>query len=92
MVHVGHYGFVKLDEIEAAFPPNAAPIKRLIGEAKESGRFVDLTYGNKMKTVILLRTGKLIGSSIMPKIINERIKEAKSNDSLRTATNIEETD
>lgn len=73
MVHVGNQAYVKKAEIEAVFPIDAAPIRRLIAQAKDRQQWVDLSYGNKSKSVILLKTGKVIESHLGSKVIVERM-------------------
>lgn len=63
MLNVGQ-SYVKISEIEVIAPPESAPLKRLVGDAKDSDRCVDLTYGKKTKSVIVLKSGKVILSSI----------------------------
>lgn len=75
MVHLSNHAYVKVSEIEAVFPIDAAPIRRMIAQAKEKGLWVDLSYGVKSKTVVLLKTGKLLESNIGSKVITKRIEE-----------------
>lgn len=64
MLNVGCGSFVKKEEIEVIAPPESAPIKRLVSDAKDNGICVDLTYGGKTKSVIVLRSGKIVLSHV----------------------------
>lgn len=63
MLNVGQ-SYVKISEIEVIAPPESAPLKRLVGDAKDADKCIDLTYGKKTKSVIVLKSGKVILSSI----------------------------
>ncbi len=63
MLNVGS-SFVKINEIEVIAPPESAPLKRLVGTAKDNNTCIDLTYGRKTKSVIVLKSGKIVLSYI----------------------------
>lgn len=65
MLNVGNGSFVKISEIEAIMPPESAPLKRMIGDAKDNGTCLDLTYGKKVKSIIVLKSGKLVLSGVL---------------------------
>ena len=74
-VNVGTNSFVSVDEIETISPPESAPIKRMVNTAKDEDRCVELTYGRRVKSVIVLKTGKVVLSSTLPQSIIKRIAE-----------------
>lgn len=74
-VNVGTNSFVAVDEIETIAPPESAPIKRMVSTAKDEDRCVELTYGRRVKSVIVLKTGKIVLSSTLPQSIIKRIAE-----------------
>ena len=57
LLNIGFGNVVNMDKVVAVVSPDAAPIKRLVQAAKESGKAVDATQGRKTKAV-------LIGSSL----------------------------
>lgn len=63
MLNVGN-SYVKISEIEVVAPPESAPLKRLVNDAKDKGNCIELTYGRKTKSVIVLKSGKIILSYI----------------------------
>lgn len=65
MLNVGNKAFVKMDEIEVVMAPESAPIKRLVSDAKDAGTCIDLTYGKKTKSVLVLKSGKLVLSTVL---------------------------
>ena len=66
MLNVGDGSYVKIHEIEAIVPPESAPIKRMVSTSKDNEQCVDLTYGKRTKSVIVLKSGKLVLSSVLP--------------------------
>ena len=72
-VNVGTNSFIAVDEIESVSPPESAPIKRMVSQAKDENRCIEVTYGKRVKSVIVLRSGKIVLSAILPQTIVERI-------------------
>ena len=52
--------------------PGAAPIKRLVGEAKERSLLIDATSGRKTRAIIIMNTGHVILSAVQPETIVSR--------------------
>lgn len=76
-VDVGFGNFVELKKIITISRPDSSPIRRMMGEAKDSKRFVDLTQGKKTRSVILSHdaTGTIvIGSAVQPATIIKRVE------------------
>lgn len=72
-VNVGTNSFVSVNEIETISPPESAPIKRMVNLAKDENRCIEVTYGKRTKTVIVLKSGKIVLSALLPQTIAERI-------------------
>ncbi len=53
LVNIGSGNMVSAERIIAIMTPDSAPIKRIIGDAKEQGILIDATVGRKTKTVIV---------------------------------------
>ena len=64
MLSVGNGSFIKKNEIEVVAPPESAPLKRLVGDAKDANNCIDLTYGKRTKSIIILKSGRVILSSV----------------------------
>lgn len=75
MVNVGTNSFVRIEEIETISPPESAPIKRLVNAAKDEGKCIEVTYGKRVKSVIILKSGKIVLSAMLPQTIAQRIAE-----------------
>lgn len=64
MVSTGYGSFVSLMRLLAVIPPEAAPTKRLIQDAKDRGLLVDVTAGKRTHSVLLMDSGQVILSAL----------------------------
>lgn len=53
--------------------PDSAPIKRLIQDAKDSGRVIDVTCGRRTRSVIVTDSDHVILSAIQSETISNRL-------------------
>lgn len=72
-VNVGTNSYISVNEIESVSPPESAPIKRMVNLAKDENRCVEVNYGKRVKAVIVLKSGKIFLSALLPQTIVERI-------------------
>ena len=68
---------VNSDRIITIISPEAAPIKRMVQIAKDSGMAIDATCGRKTKAVIVTDSGHLVLSSLLPETIATRVNGEK---------------
>ena len=59
-INCGFGNLVAAERIVSAASPDAAPIKRLIQDAKDSGRAVDLCCGKRCRSVLVLDSGHVV--------------------------------
>ena len=74
-VHVGFGGIVAANRILAILDPNSQPVRRMVRQAKKEGTAIDMTYGRKTRTVIILDTGHLVTAAIQPETIVSRLRQ-----------------
>ena len=72
---IGNGSFVNTKEVEVILPPESAPVKRMVGAAKDAGSCIDLTYGRRTKSVIVLKTGKLVLSPTLPETLANKMNK-----------------
>lgn len=72
-VNVGTNSYICVEEIESISPPESAPIKRMVNLAKDENRCVEVNYGKRVKAVIVLKSGKIFLSAMLPQTIVDRI-------------------
>lgn len=63
-INVGYGNLVAAGRIVLVAGPDSAPIRRLIQDAKDDGRAIDLTCGRKIRAVIITDTEHVIMSAL----------------------------
>ena len=85
-ISIGFGNFVSVEKIMTIVSPESAPIKRVIADAKEKGLLIDASFGRSTKAVLIMTSGHVILSALVPAILSERIdpssivKEELNND------------
>lgn len=74
LVNIGYGNLMNADRMIAAVAPDAAPIKRMIAEAKEQGSLIDATCGKKTRTVVLTDSGHVILTALQPETLANRLQ------------------
>ncbi len=72
-INCGFGNLVAAERIVSAASPDAAPIKRLVQDAKDSGRAVDLCCGKRCRAVLILDSGHVVLSALSMETIGARI-------------------
>lgn len=67
------------DKIISMVNTDAAPIKRMIQNARDEGMAVDATCGRRTRTALVMESGHLVLSALTPETITIRFREL-SND------------
>lgn len=78
-VSVGYGNIVNGERVISIVGTDAAPIKRMIQSAKDSGMAVDATCGRKTKAVLIMDSGHIVLSALLPDTIAKKI-EGKDNE------------
>ena len=73
-INIGFGNMVAAERIVSAAAPDAAPIKRLIQDAKDSGRAVDLCCGKRCRSVLVLDSGHVALSALTVDSIAARLE------------------
>lgn len=79
-INIGYGNIVSSERIVAIVSPDAAPVKRLVQEAKASGSAVDATCGRKTRAVIVCDSGHVVLSALMPDTILSRLQSFKDTE------------
>lgn len=75
LINIGYGNMVSSSKIVAVVSPEAAPVKRIIQEAKAKGMAVDATCGRKCKAVIVTESDHVVLSALSPEAIGNRSEE-----------------
>jgi regulator of extracellular matrix RemA (YlzA/DUF370 family) len=73
MVNIGFGNIVSADRIVAMVSPESAPIRRIIGEARDRGMLVDATHGRRTRAVIVADSGHVVLSAVNPETVVSRL-------------------
>ena len=73
LINIGFGNIVSASRIVAIVSPEAAPIKRIIQEAKENGTAVDATCGRRTRAVLIMDSGHIILSAVQPETVAGRV-------------------
>ena len=66
LINIGFGNVVMANRVVAIVSPESAPIKRIVQEAKEKGMAIDATYGRRTRAVLVMDSGHVVLSAIMP--------------------------
>ena len=72
-INVGYGNMVAVERIVTLASPDSAPIKRLIQDAKDAGRVIDVTCGRKTRAVIITDSEHVILSALQAETIANRL-------------------
>ncbi len=78
-INIGFGNMVATDRIVTIVSPESAPIKRLIQDAKDEGRVIDVSCGRRTRSVIITDSEHIILSAIQSETIANRL-DSDSND------------
>lgn len=74
-IDIGASNMVLDEKIVALITPDSAPAKRIVGEAKDSGRIIDCTAGRRTQTVIITDSDHVILSYLTPEQLGRRLNK-----------------
>ncbi len=73
-MNIGFDNMVSVERIVAIVSPESAPVKRLVQEAKEAGRVIDVTHGRKTRAVVFTDSQYILLSAIQPETLTGRLE------------------
>jgi len=75
-INVGFGNMVAADRVIALASPDSAPVKRLVQDAKDDGRAIDVTCGRRTRSVIITDSEHVILSAIQTETIANRLDDS----------------
>jgi len=72
-INIGFGNMVASDRIVTIVSPDSAPVKRLVQDAKDSGRVIDVSCGRRTRSVIITDSEHVILSAIQSETIANRL-------------------
>lgn len=79
-INIGSGNMVAAGRVVALASPESAPIKRLVSEAKEEGRVIDVSCGRRTRTVIITDSDHVILSALRTETISNRLYDSDASD------------
>ena len=78
-VNIGYGNMAAAHRLIAVVSPDAAPVRRVIQDARDAGHLIDATCGHKTRAVLITDSELVILSPLMPETIAARI-DGKTED------------
>lgn len=79
-ISIGYGNVVASDRVVALVSPDSAPIKRLVQDARDAGRVIDVTCGRRTRSVIVTDSEHVILSAVQPETISWRLNGKQSDE------------
>lgn len=79
-ISIGYGNMVAAERIVALASPDSAPVKRLIQDAKEQGRVIDVSCGRRTRAVIITDSEHVILSALQTETIANRLVDDENGD------------
>ena len=73
LINIGFGNMVSAGRIVAIASPDSAPVKRLVQDAREDGRVIDVSCGRRTRSVIVTDSDHVILSAIQTETITNRL-------------------
>ena len=80
LINIGFGNMVSTSRLVAIVSPESAPIKRIVQEARDSGRLIDATYGRRTRAVIIMDSDHIVLSAILPETVAARLGEEEQSE------------
>ena len=79
-ISIGYGNMVATERIVTLVTPESAPIKRMIQDAKDAGRVIDVSCGKKTKSVIITDSEHIILSAVKTETLAMRLEGIDNGD------------
>lgn len=73
LTNIGYGNTVATNRIIAIVNPDAAPVRRMVSGAKDTGRIIDATCGHKTRSVLITDSDHVILSALMTETLAARV-------------------
>ena len=74
-INIGFGNIVSSMRLVAIVSPESAPIKRVIQDARDTGKLIDATCGRRTRAVLVMDSEHVILSAIQPETIANRLEK-----------------
>ena len=81
-INIGFGNMVASERIVTIVSPDSAPVKRLVQDAKDAGRVIDVSCGRRTRAVIITDSEHVILSAIQSETIANRLDNTDTEDDI----------
>ncbi len=81
-INIGFGNMVAAERIVTIVSPDSAPVKRLVQDAKDSGRVIDVSCGRRTRAVIITDSEHVILSAVQSETIANRVDNTDAEDDI----------
>ena len=81
-INIGFGNMVAAERIVTIVSPDSAPVKRLVQDAKDGGRVIDVSCGRRTRAVIITDREHVILSAIQAETIANRVDDNDTEDDI----------
>ncbi len=74
LIDAGFGNYINCDRVISVVSPDSLPVRRLIQDAKNAGRLIDISCGKKTKSVLITDSDHIICSAEEPEEIIKNIQ------------------
>ncbi|MBR6514791.1 MAG: DUF370 domain-containing protein [Clostridia bacterium] len=80
LINIGYNNLLVKERIVSVVSPDAAPIKRMVADARETGRAIDASCGKKTKSVIITDSDHVVLCALEPERVLGRFNGEDSEE------------
>ena len=81
-INIGFGNMVAAERIVSIVSPDSAPVKRLVQDAKDAGRVIDVSCGRKTRAVIITDSEHVILSALVAETVANRVDSTDTEDDI----------
>lgn len=86
LINIGFGNVVNTGKVIAVVSPDAAPIKRMVQNARQIGKVIDATQGRRTKSVIVTENDVIVLSALQPETLVKRFNQHINTEEVRGDT------
>lgn len=79
LINIGYGNFVSAARLISIVSPDAAPIKRIVQDARENKKLVDASCGRRTRAVLIMDSGHVVLSALQPETVAHRLDDEKAH-------------
>ena len=79
LINIGYGNMISAAKVVAIVSPEAAPVKRMVQNARDRHMLVHASCGRKTKAVIVTDSGHIVLAAVSPEALSHRISGTEQN-------------